>query len=484
MKYFISTFLILISTVAAQAQQSATKGAKAAAAPLSVNTGATMTANFSSVVLSGQANRGDNGKVTFVVKNSCFGTNLRHVENPLSPVATIRMNVGIRGLDGVVKYYDVQYPAATVTALGSGQVLNLDEIIAKQVTDPSQNVKGTSVGNVVRFKTPLSTEVAVDSNGDLKFTRNGVIVAMNFGQDFVEVQPETQPIFPIYGPRSSTLCVNCTTTSGAQDYLIRALPFKNSKEGKDWFKEYPLTTAAVSSDRDYNLAYQKWYNWYQEAVQVWRATDKKYPGPYMGLPGQLSAHINLNQSRDGKHVEVQAAFPGQEGYCGGYHSPLMVFFDDKRPKFTGESFFPLHPGKTTWPERDAPGYFVAYDRLGDGVITRKDELFGNSDVFKNGFEALREFDTNKDGVIDAKDKEYDKLLLWQDKNGDGFSTKDELSPLKDRVKSISLKYDDKTVVSFSNRAEMKGKSTFVFYEKGKEKTGEILDIWFTPVGGK
>lgn len=483
MKYFISTFLILISTMA-QAQQSATKGAKAAAAPLSVNTGATMTANFSSVVLSGQANRGDNGNVTFIVKNSCFGTNLRHVENPLSPISSIRMNIGLRGLDGLVKYYDVQYPAATVTALGSGQVLNLDEMVLKEVTDNSKNVKGVSIGNVVRFKTPLSTEVAVDSGGNLKFTRNGVIAALNFEQNFIEVQAKDQPSFPLWGPRSGSLCANCTTTSGAQDYLIRALPFKNKKEGENWFKEIPLVTAAVSTDREYNLAYQKWYNWYQEAVQIWRASDKKYPGPYMGLPGTLSAHINLNQSRDGKVVEVVAAFPGQEGYCGGYHSPLMVFFDDKRPKFTGESFFPLHPGKTTWPEKNAPGYFVAYDRLGDGVITKKDELFGNSDVFKNGFEALREFDTNKDGVIDAKDKEFSKLLLWQDKNGDGFSTKDELSPLPARVKSISLKYDDSTVVAFGNRAEMKGKSTFVFVENGKEKSGEILDIWFTPPNGK
>jgi hypothetical protein len=480
MKYSICTFLILISTHAFA--ESATKGAKAAAAPLSVNTGATSTANFSSVVLSGQATRGGDGKVTFVVKNSCFGTNLRHVENPLSPIATIRMNVGIRGTDGAVRYYDVQYPAATVTALGMGQVLRLDEMILGDGS--STNIKGTAIGNLVRFKTPLDTTMTVDSNGNLSFSRNGALVALNFDQDFVEVQAVSQPNFPIYSPVSTKLCMNCTTTSGAQNYLKRALPFRSISEGTDFFAKYPLVTANVTSDREYNLAYQKWYNWFQEAVQVWRAKGGGYPGPYMGLPGMLSSHIVLNESRDGKTVEVNAAFPGQEGYCGGYHSPLMVFFDDKRPKFTGESFFPLHPGKTTWPEKGAPGYFIALDKLGDGVITKKEELFGNSEEFKNGFEAFRVMDTNKDGVVDAKDKDFDKLLLWQDKNGDGFSTQDELSPLKDRIKSISLNYDDKTVVSFSNRAEMKGKSTFVFLEKGKEKKGEVLDIWFTPVNGK
>jgi len=483
MKYFISTLLILNSTVAlaqtAPAEGGADKGAKAAAAPLSVNTGALNSANFNSIVISGQSTRGNDGPVTFVVKNSCFGTNLRSVPNPLSPISTIRLNVGITTSGGGMKYYDVQYPAAAVTAKGMGQVLQLDNMLNDSGAK-SMNVKGVAVGKTVRFKTPLATKATVDGKGRMSYTRNGQVSSLKFEQEFAEVQASEQPDFPLFGPVSSSLCGGCTTTSGAQGYLKRALPFNNMKEAGEWFDKYPLKTAEVTGNREYNLAYQKWYNWFQESIQRFRTADGKYPGPYMGLPGQLSAHVKLNQSRDGKTIEIDAAFPGQEGYCGGYHSPLMVFFDDKRPKFSGESFFPLHPGKTTWPEPGAPGYFVAYDRLGDNVITKKDELFGNSDKFKNGFEALREFDTNKDNVIDKNDKEFSKLLLWQDKNGDGFSTKEELSPLSARVKSISLKYDDSQVMNFSNRAEMKGQSTFVFVEGGKEKTGEILDIWFTP----
>lgn len=482
MKYFISTFLILISMTAwAQTPQTATQGTKAATAPLSVNTGATSSANFSSVVFTGQVSRGGSNDVKFIVKNSCFGTNLRHVENPLSPLATIRLYVGLRGTDGTIRYYDVQYPASTVTALGMGQVMQLDEMVPSV---GSTNVKGISIGNVVRFKTPLTATSNVDADGNLTYVRNNSLVALNFEQDFIEVQATSQPNFPIYGPVSAKLCANCTSTAGAQDYLKRALPFRNTKEANNWFNKYALVTAPVGSNKEYTLAYHKWYNWFHQAFLVFRSANGVYPGPYMGRPGALSAHLALNQSRDGKIIEIHAAFPGQEGYCGGYHSPLMVFFDDKRPKFTGESYFPLHAGKTNWPEKGAPGYFIAYDRIGDGVITRKDELFGNDEKFKNGFEALREFDTNKDGVIDAKDKEFDKLLLWQDKNGDGFSTPDELTPLKNRIKSISLSYDDKTVFAFSDRAEMKGRAKFIFIENGKEKTGEVLDIWFTPANGK
>ncbi|MBS1971607.1 MAG: hypothetical protein JSU04_14950 [Bdellovibrionales bacterium] len=478
MKY-VGTFLILLFGTNVWAQSS-NKGAKAAAAPLSVNTGATASSTFNSVVLAGQVSRGGNGNVTFVVKNSCFGTNLRQVPNPLSPISTVTLVVGIRNSDGTTSTYWLKYPAGAVTATGMGQVMPLD----KAMVSDSSKVRGTAIANVVRFKTPLATTATVDANGNMSFVRNGELVSLKFEQDFIQVQAVEQPAFPIYGPISNLLCSGCTSQAGAQGYLKRALPFKDMTEANKFFNDNPLVVANVSDDVTYNKNYQIWYNWFQEKLQVVRRGPGDDRGPYMGLPGDLAAHVLVNESRDGKTIEINAAFPGQEGYCGGYHSPLMVFFDDKRPKFTGESMFPLHLGKTTWPEKNAPGYFIALDKLGDGVITKKDELFGNSDEFKNGFEALRVLDTNHDGVIDEKDKDFKKLLLWQDKNGDGFSQRDELSPLYKRIKSISLDYDDKTVTSFGNRAEVKGRAKFIFIEKGQEKTGEVLDVWFTPAGSR
>jgi len=57
-------------------------------------------------------------------------------------------------------------------------------------------------------------------------------------------------------------------------------------------------------------------------------------------------------------------------------------------------------------------------------------------IAKNGFESLKEFDSNNDDIIDEKDKEFTNLLLWQDKNG--ISETDELIKLSDKVKSINL----------------------------------------------
>jgi hypothetical protein len=55
------------------------------------------------------------------------------------------------------------------------------------------------------------------------------------------------------------------------------------------------------------------------------------------------------------------------------------------------------------------------------------------------FTLLKEFDTNKDGIIDSKDNH--NLALWIDSNKDGITNKDELIYLKDinsPIKQIEL----------------------------------------------
>ena len=93
--------------------------------------------------------------------------------------------------------------------------------------------------------------------------------------------------------------------------------------------------------------------------------------------------------------------------------------------------------------------FITIDKNNNGAIDNGSELFGNKSISnnayaytnpnaKNGFEALSEFDSNNDGIIDEKDKEFTNLLLWQDKNSNGISETDELIKLSDKVKSINL----------------------------------------------
>ena len=92
---------------------------------------------------------------------------------------------------------------------------------------------------------------------------------------------------------------------------------------------------------------------------------------------------------------------------------------------------------------------LAIDKNNNGIIDNGSELFGNKSIsdsafsytnssLNNGFETLKSYDSNNDGIIDSQDAEFDKLLLWQDKNSNGISETDELIKLSDKVKSINL----------------------------------------------
>lgn len=98
-----------------------------------------------------------------------------------------------------------------------------------------------------------------------------------------------------------------------------------------------------------------------------------------------------------------------------------------------------------WPDSPYVGW-LALDRNGNGRIDDGTELFGNATQLidgaraKNGFEALHELDTNHDGQLDARDSLFTRLVLWFDRMRDGVSTDDELVPVNDEIKSISLDY--------------------------------------------
>ena len=94
---------------------------------------------------------------------------------------------------------------------------------------------------------------------------------------------------------------------------------------------------------------------------------------------------------------------------------------------------------------------LALDKNQDSIINNASELFGNHTTLKNGtkaangFEALKEYDENKDGVIDSKDNIYNTLNLWQDTNSDGITDTGELHTLTELgVKSINLGYTQTT----------------------------------------
>ncbi|TIH08376.1 calcium-binding protein [Pseudomonas leptonychotis] len=79
--------------------------------------------------------------------------------------------------------------------------------------------------------------------------------------------------------------------------------------------------------------------------------------------------------------------------------------------------------------------FLVLDRNANGAIENGGELFGVDTVklnglkAKDGFDALRDLDSNADGVFDSQDTEFTTVRIWQDLNQDGVSQSNELKSL-------------------------------------------------------
>ncbi|MPY23276.1 calcium-binding protein, partial [Shewanella sp. YLB-07] len=88
---------------------------------------------------------------------------------------------------------------------------------------------------------------------------------------------------------------------------------------------------------------------------------------------------------------------------------------------------------------------LVLDINGNGTIDSGKELFGdntdlaNGEKAYNGFAALRDLDSNGDGIIDSNDAVYSQLKIWQDANQDGISQASEMKTLSELdIASINL----------------------------------------------
>lgn len=408
--YYISRKVLVLSLLSSGAAYGVEKDF-----PMSVNS-----ANSGDSVISapaaGMVVRSGKETTTIKINNTCFGTNLRGVGNPLAPNSIIEAKM-IFVLNGEDHTLTVRYPADLVTKSGMKTSGNVQPLAAGNFS-MSGGGNAAIFGNSVIINTPVTTGVTVDESGKITIPPN-VPVRL----------------------KSATFEQKVQSCSGGAVY------------GSYGYSSYTPTYAC---------------------------------GDYMGKNGALSASLGgMSVSADKSNIELNVSFPGQTGFCGSYWSPLMVFFDDARPKFTNVSDFPLNPiGKTMWPEANSPGWFVAVDKDQNDLIDQRIELFGDGEGHKNGFEALRAFDSNKDGVIDHRDKDFKKLVLWQDKNGDGISQADEIIPLHSKVTKISLNYEKDVVRPLGKYAEARERSKFWYKENGKIKKGDIIDIWLAPAETK
>ncbi|MDL2357987.1 MAG: SdrD B-like domain-containing protein, partial [Pseudomonadota bacterium] len=86
--------------------------------------------------------------------------------------------------------------------------------------------------------------------------------------------------------------------------------------------------------------------------------------------------------------------------------------------------------------------FLAVDRNGNGSIDSIGELFGGS-AKGAGFAQLASFDSNGDGVVDARDADFASLLVWRDVNGNHQSDAGELVSLTQAgVLSLTVAHTD------------------------------------------
>jgi hypothetical protein len=85
--------------------------------------------------------------------------------------------------------------------------------------------------------------------------------------------------------------------------------------------------------------------------------------------------------------------------------------------------------------------FLAIDTNGNQKIDDISELFGGNKG--DGFAKLASFDTNGDGVVDAHDADFGKLLVWQDANGNHATDAGELRTLAEAgIASLTVSYTD------------------------------------------
>lgn len=124
---------------------------------------------------------------------------------------------------------------------------------------------------------------------------------------------------------------------------------------------------------------------------------------------------------------------------------------------------------------------LVFDRNKDGKITNGRELFGHNTLLhngkkaSNGFEALKELDSNKDGKIDKEDQSYRLLQVWQDENYNGMVEKGELKTLSElNITAIDTNYKTTNHIDqYGNKHLFQATVTF-----SNGKIAVASNIWF------
>ncbi|MFA6539277.1 MAG: calcium-binding protein, partial [Negativicutes bacterium] len=159
-------------------------------------------------------------------------------------------------------------------------------------------------------------------------------------------------------------------------------------------------------------------------------------------------------------------------YFAAKNDPIALDLDGDGVEFVKSGAYFDYDGnkfseKATWLGKDDG--WLTRDVNGDGTINDGTELFGDSmkkkdgTLAKNGFDALGEYDDNKDGKIDSADAIYSQLRVWQDVNGNGISDAGELKTLSELgIKQLNLNKTDVTGAEQTNGESVRQQGSFVW----------------------
>ncbi|MBI5139416.1 hypothetical protein HZA26_02285 [Candidatus Nomurabacteria bacterium] len=440
---------------------------------------------------------------------SCFGTNNRSVQNPLANNATVLADVKLGGFSNNHPGFRIQFSesmTATPGQHGSREIFilyrkngnNWDEVLKKALPQSiDQYFLNFSIDTTLNFSNLFVCKVFGLTNRFFGGCFGTALSYMNYSAftNFLKDCVDSGCEFPMTDgsvykiKKTSDLKLNDTVKV---NYIDKTpLDLNDDKQAVEasqiMVKDNIIQIKLMSKD---SLSFSD--------IQFYQISEQKavYYGHYdanwnmIGTSGPLTANYTYTLAPDKKSLVINASFPAEGGYyfgyCGGFSSPLMLFYDTKLPAFTGRSNFPLDrevvsDPEHAWVEPNAPGYFLALDQYDNKEIRSGTQLFGQSSKYPNGFEALRLLDSNHDTVVDNKDPLFRKLLLWNDKNGNGVAERNEVFTLSELgVVSIDLNYSDEGAFHFGGRADAREHARFLFKDKKshRKKTGKVFDVWF------
>jgi hypothetical protein len=153
------------------------------------------------------------------------------------------------------------------------------------------------------------------------------------------------------------------------------------------------------------------------------------------------------------------------------------------------------PEAISWTDPSRDVAFLAFDRNGNGVIDHGEELFGNMTPLpagsqepraEHGFDALASLEHEshgvsvRDGVIDARDAGYHKLLFWKDTSHDGLSQPSEIQAASAAgLIAIETRFrESKRRDEYGNEYRLRGIS---WWQRNNRLHARFFyDVWFVP----